>query len=277
MNAFIRLIAIAVVGMTMGSYLSFADQSKQAKAAPAKAAPVKGTPAKQGSGKKYTKAQAEAILRDAEAIRSLDRAEVLVDLRTISGKLDTTYDMKILRSTERRAVIDFVGPAEERGRKMLARGQSYWSTFPDSKRVVAISRREMIGNSAFALADIFQLDAENDYNTEIVGDEKDGETQLLKLELKGKHDEAPYARIEYWVEAKGNFPLRAKFYSSSGKHLKTMFVETRKEIAGRIRPEVSKMVDEVTKGRISWWKTRSMTPANVPDQIFSKEFLKSGG
>jgi outer membrane lipoprotein-sorting protein len=227
--------------------------------------------------KKYTKAQAEAILREAEEIRSLEKAEILVDLKTVSGKQETTYDMKILRSTERRAFIDFVGPPEERGRKMLAKGQSYWSTFPDSKRVVAISRREMIGNSAFALADIFQLDAENDYDTEIVGEEKEGATDLLKLELKGKHDEAPYARIEYWVETKGSFPVKARFYSTSGKHLKTMTVESRKEIAGRLRPEVSKMVDEVTVGRVSWWKTRAMTPANVPDQIFSKDYLKSGG
>lgn len=227
--------------------------------------------------KKYTKKQAVDILNEAEKIRSLEKAEVLVDLKTVSGKQETLYDMKILRSTERRAYIDFVGPQEERGRKMLAKGQSYWSTFPDSKRVVAISRREMIGNSAFALADIFQLDAENDYDTEIVGEEKAGDQVLLKLELKGKHDEAPYARIEYWVEVKGSFPVKASFFSSSGKHLKTMTVESRKEIGGRLRPEVSKMVDEVTAGRVSWWKTKAMTAAEVPDQIFSKDYLKSGG
>lgn len=227
--------------------------------------------------KKYTKKQAVDILNEAEKIRSLEKAEVLVDLKTVSGKQETVYDMKILRSTERRAYIDFVGPQEERGRKMLAKGQSYWSTFPDSKKVVAISRREMIGNSAFALADIFQLDAENDYDTEIVGEEKANGQDLLKLELKGKHDEAPYARIEYWVEVKGSFPVKASFFSTSGKHLKTMTVETRKEIGGRLRPEVSKMVDEVTADRVSWWKTKSMTAAEVPDQIFSKDYLKSGG
>lgn len=226
--------------------------------------------------KKYTKQQAVDILNEAEQIRSLEKAEITVDLKTVSGKQESVYDMKILRSTERRAYINFVGPPEERGRRMLALGRSYWSTFPDSKRVVAISPREMIGNSAFALADIFQLDAENDYNTEIVAAEKENGVDLLKLELKEKHKEAPYTRIEYWVEVKGSFPVKAKFYGPSGKHLKTMTVDTRKEIGGRLRPEVSKMVDEVVTGRVSWWKTKTMVVANVPDQIFSKDYLKSG-
>lgn len=226
--------------------------------------------------KKYTKQQAVDILNEAEQIRSLEKAEISVNLKTVAGKQETVYDMKILRSTERRAVIDFVGPPEERGRKMLALGRSYWSTFPDSKRVVAISSREMIGNSAFALADIFQLDAENDYNTEIVGEEKESNIDLLKLELKEKHKDAPYTRIEYWVESKGSFPVKAKFYGPSGKHLKSMTVETRKEIGGRLRPEISKMVDEVVTGRVSWWKTTAMVAAKVPDQIFSKDYLKSG-
>jgi len=226
--------------------------------------------------KKYTKQQAIDILNEAEQIRSIEKAEVTVDLKTVSGKQQSVYDMKILRSTERRAYIDFIGPPEERGRKMLALGRSYWSTFPDSKRVVAISSREMIGNSAFALADIFQLDAEKDYNAEIIGEVKENGIDLLKLELKEKHKNAPYTRIEYWVEVKGSFPVKAKFYGPSGKHLKTLTVDSRKEIGGRLRPEVSRMVDEVVTGRISWWKTKSMVAANIPDQIFSKDYLQSG-
>ncbi len=223
---------------------------------------------------KWTKEDAKKILKTAEEIRSLERAEVTVDLRTVQDKQETTYDLKILRSTERRAYIDFLGPKEERGRKMLAKGMSYWSTFPDSKRVVAISRREMIGNSAFALADIFQMDVDTDYDPEIVAEEELDKVKVLKLDLKGKHEEAPYARIEYWVESTGYFPVQARFYGVSGKHLKTMTVVNRKDIAGRERPEVTKMIDEVTKGHVSWWRTKSMTAADPPDTVFTKDYLK---
>jgi len=226
-------------------------------------------------GETWTRDEAKRIVKTAEEIRSLEKAEVAVNLKTTAGDKNTAYDMKVLRSTDRRAYLEFLTPQEERGRKMLAQGNNYWSTFPDSKRVVTISRREMIGNSAFAIADIFQMDSENDYDPEIKGKETRDGVPLLKLHLVAKHKDAPYAAIDYWVEEKGSFPVEARFYGLSGKHLKTMTVETRKQLGGRLRPEILKMVDEVTKGHVSWWKTVTMKAAEVPDHVFTKDYLRS--
>jgi outer membrane lipoprotein-sorting protein len=222
----------------------------------------------------YTKEAAKEILVTAEKIRSLEKAEIKVNLKNLSENVESVYNMKILRSTDRRAYIEFLSPPEERGRRMLARGQQYWSTFPDSKKVVQINRREMIGNSAFALADVFQMDADEDYDPLIVSEEVIEKKDMLKLELKAKHEDAPYACVEYWVTKKESFPLKARFYSVSGKHLKTMTVESTEKIGGRIRPAISKMVDEVVKGHISWWTTKSMVAAQVPDAVFTQEYLQ---
>jgi hypothetical protein len=226
-------------------------------------------------GQNWTKELAKKVLKTAEEIRSLEKADIAVDLKNVEGKKTVIYDLKILRSTGDRAYLEFLAPAEERGRKMLAKGRSYWSTFPDSKRIVAISRREMIGNSAFALADIFQLDSEKDYDPEIVAEEVRDGVKVYKLSLKSKHEDTPYASILYWVEIEGLFPNRAQFYGVSGKHIKTMTIDSRTSIAGRIRPEVTRMVDEITEGHISWWKTKKMDHADIPDHVFSKEYLKS--
>ena len=223
----------------------------------------------------WTRDDAKKVVKAAEEIRSLEKAEMMVDLKTKAAGKDTKYDMKVLRSSDRRAHLEFLSPQEERGRRMLAQGNNYWSTFPDSKRVVTISRREMIGNSAFAIADIFQMDSENDYDPEIKAKETREGVAVLKLYLKAKHKDAPYAAIEYWVEENGYFPVEARFFGVSGKHLKSMTVETRKQLGGRLRPEVLKMADEITKGHISWWKTETMKAANVPDHVFTKEYLKS--
>ena len=223
----------------------------------------------------WTVEDAKRVLRIAEEIRSVDRGEIMVALTTESDGRKTAYDIRILRSTERRAFLEFLAPQEERGRRMLAQGNSYWSTFPDSKRIVSISRREAIGNSAFAMADVFQMDSEKDYDPEIVGRvERDGKN-LLQLELKAKHKEAPYARISYLVEESGSFPVEAKFFGVSGKLLKTMTAESRKNLGGRLRVELSKMVDNVTQGRVSWWLTKSMKDLQVPDSVFSRDYLKT--
>lgn len=236
------------------------------------------TPTSVGAGaeRKWTKDQAKKILRLAEEIRSPEKAEALVDLKTVADGNSSVYDMKILRSTGHRAHIEFLGPAEERGRRMLAKERNYWSTFPDSKRVVPISRREMIGNSVFAVADIFQIDTDEDYEPTIVAEETENGVKMLKLDCAAKHDDAPYHRIEYWVEDGTSFPVKAKFYGVSGKHLKSLFIEARKQLAGRERPETVRMDDAVIKGRASWWKTKSMTPANIPENVFTTDFLKSG-
>jgi hypothetical protein len=223
--------------------------------------------------KGYTKTQAVAVLKEAEKIRSLEKAKVGVELKTLADKKTTVYLLDILRSTDRRAHIKFVAPKEEVGRKMLAKGRRYWSTFPDSKRIHLVSKKEMIGNSAFAIADIFQIDADTDYDPVIVEKTMIKKKSILKLDLAAKHDDAPYYRIEYWVEEDTSFPIKAQFYGPSGKHLKTLSVESRKEIAGRMRPFVSKMVDQVTVGRVSWWQTNLMEAQDVPDQVFSKSFL----
>ncbi len=223
----------------------------------------------------FTKEEAKKVLKTAESIRCLDKARLSVDLYTVSGKQTVNYDLEVLRSTENRAVVTFLGPKEEVGRKMLANGNNYWSTFPDSKKVVTVSRKEMIGNSAFALADIFQLDADKDYDPTIAGEETVNGIVLLKLNLKAKRDEAPYAKIEYWVEKKDYFPVSAKFYSVSGKLLKSMSVEDRGKLGGRVRPSKVKMVDSVTKGKYSDWTTNTMDGEDLPDSLFNKDFLQA--
>lgn len=223
----------------------------------------------------YTKEMAKEVMKTAEKIRCLDQAEVDVTLTNQQDSKRTIYDLNILRSTERRAFVDFRAPDEERGRKMLAIGNNYWSKFPDSRKVVAISRREMIGNSAFAIADLFQLDAEADFDPQIIGKESCGKTTCLRLLLKAKHEDAPYAQVNYWVEEKDYFPIKAEFFGESSKKLKTMTVDARRPIAGMLRPEILKMIDDVTQGHSSIWKTRRMEKRSIPDQVFSKEYLGS--
>lgn len=239
------------------------------------ASPEKKTTGDAAKAESWTKEQAVQILKIAEEIRSPNMAVIRADLKTTGDQKSSLYDMRILRSTEQRAYLEFLSPPEEVGRRMLAKGRRYWSTFPDSKRVVAISKKEMIGNSVFALADMFQIDAEADYEPLIDGSETMDGRDTLRLELRAKHDDAPYARITYWVEKGTSFPIKAKFYGVSGKHLKTLMVESRNQLAGRLRPDVTKMTDETIQGHISWWKTKTMVQEEVSEHVFSKEFLSS--
>ncbi|MEY4632409.1 MAG: hypothetical protein RIQ81_2529 [Pseudomonadota bacterium] len=216
-----------------------------------------------------------SIMRRAEEIRAPESSEMKIKLDTTSRGTESSYTMKLLATTGRRSYSEFLAPSEERGRRMLALGRNYFSTLPDSKRVVPVSRRELIGNSAFAIADLFQIDTEKEYEPKLAGEETIGKEKALRLELTAVTDDAPYAKIHYFVRPADSFPLGARFYGISGKLLKTLSVVSMRELGGMVRPDKLRMDDNVTKGKFSIWSTLEMTRKKIPDRVFTREYLQS--
>jgi hypothetical protein len=213
--------------------------------------------------------KAESILVKAEKVRAPDQGVSYVDLRSESSKTKVIYDLEVLMGTNKRAFIDFKDPPIERGRRMLVIGQQYFAKFRHSKSAIPISRREAVGNSTFALADIFQLNLD-DYSIESMKSAKDG---LLHLTLKARSTSVPYAQVEYYVDQKEHFPIRAEFYGISGKHLKSLFVEEKKKFNGTLRASKVRMDDVVQVDKKSWWITKKIIEKTVPQKVFTKDYL----
>jgi outer membrane lipoprotein-sorting protein len=231
------------------------------------------------STKNPTNIDYNQVVTDAERIRSVEPAEVKVNLVTeaqVAGKTQlTNYEMTVQRGKGKKAYVRFTAPSEELGRQMLVIGDQYWARFPDSQKVHKISRKEMIGNSVFQLVDLFQMDVKNDYNAKLIGRENISGIECYNIELTPKTDDAAYARVEYLIAIQDHFPMRAKFFSASGKHLRTLEITGRKTYSGVARPEGFVMTDEVTKGRFSRWTTKSIKEKSISDNVFSKDFLLS--
>ena len=227
----------------------------------------------------FAEVDARKIIQDAEARRVIDNVLVNVDLRTImtggQERQEIRYGLIVERGVKRRAIVKFSKPEIERGRRMLVVGSQYWAKFPDSKRVHFISRKEVIGNSVFQLVDLFQMDIEKDYDFKR---EKSGipcreKRKCHKIVLKAKHDDAPYAKVEYYIDVINHMPRSADFYGISGKKLKTLKVISTAVLVGQERPKTFEMIDQVTKGRKSVWNTQKMTPQKFPSSYFVKESL----
>ena len=219
------------------------------------------------------------VVRDAELVRTVTNAESAVTLQTeqVRGKKKRkiSYEMLVLRGEDKKAFVDFTGPAEEKGRKMLVIDKQYWARFPDSQRVHRISRKEMIGNSVFQLVDLFQLDVASDYTAKLVETIKVGKILCYKVMLSAKHSEAPYSKVEYLISKKGHFPVLAKFFSDSGKKLKTLKILRKGKLDGILRPLDFVMVDNVTKGRKSYWKTMTLVPRPIPASVFDRSYMQA--
>ncbi|MDA9951154.1 outer membrane lipoprotein-sorting protein [Oligoflexaceae bacterium] len=226
------------------------------------------------STKKYTEKQASEIVTKAEKIRAVSNAETEVSLRTIARKVDSDYVMIVKRGLGKRALVEFIAPPEENGRRLLIVKNKYWAKFPDSRKIHPISRREMLGNSVFGVVDLFQLDVVHEYKASIAGETKTRGHDCYKAVLDARHDEVVYKKVEYYISKKDFYPIKARFYADSGRLLKTLFLTGRKKLAGKTRPHAFTMVDNITKGRKSFWKTLKMKNEEIPNHIFRRSHLR---
>lgn len=83
-----------------------------------------------------------------------------------------------------------------------------------------------------------------------------------------------YAKVRLWIGEKDNRPLKAEFHALSGRLLKTCRYEEYKSMAGRPRPTRLVMEDALKSGDVSVLSYEAMTIRQLPEKIFTKDYLK---
>jgi hypothetical protein len=83
-----------------------------------------------------------------------------------------------------------------------------------------------------------------------------------------------YPRVVYWVNAKTSAPYKAEFYSASNRLLKTCRYEKYENVLGKLRPTRLVMEDGLHAGEISTLDYSAMKLRDLPDKVFTKDYLK---
>jgi hypothetical protein len=83
-----------------------------------------------------------------------------------------------------------------------------------------------------------------------------------------------YQRVLYWVRQKNNWPYKAEFYSLSNRLLKTARYENFQTMAGKLRPTRLVLQDALNQGDESVMSYSAMKLRELPDKVFTKEYLK---
>jgi hypothetical protein len=83
-----------------------------------------------------------------------------------------------------------------------------------------------------------------------------------------------YQRVRYWVKQSSYWPQKAEFYSLSNRLLKTCRYEEFRLLAGKVRPTKLVMADALKKGEESTLEYSNMKLRELPDRIFTKEYLR---
>lgn len=233
------------------------------------------TPAASAQPAPDSEAQARAIVEKADEVR-FPREPFEVNVTITSTLEDGAVEgrkYRILSKGNQNTIVSALEPASERGQAMLMKGRDLWIFMPSISQPVRLSLAQRLTGQV-ANGDLARVNFTGDYVPTLLRTETvDGEATHV-LELKAAERSVTYHRVVYWVRVKDNRPYKAQFYSVSNNLLKTCLYEDYRQLAGRMRPSRLVMEDALRKDEKSVLEYREMRMRDLPDKMFTKDYLK---
>ncbi|HZP88366.1 MAG TPA: outer membrane lipoprotein-sorting protein [Burkholderiales bacterium] len=218
---------------------------------------------------------ARSIVEKADQVRfPTGGFEVAVAITTTSpGGTPEARKYKVLSKGNENTVVMVTEPAADRGQIMLMKGRDLWVFLPNVSQPVRMPLAQRLTGQV-ANGDLARANFSGDYVPKLLRTEKiDGESMYV-LELTAVDRGVTYHRVLYWVRQANFSPYKAEFYSVSDRLLKSCQYEGYRQIAGRSRPSKLVMQDALRKGEESVLEYADMKARDIPDKIFTKDYLK---
>ena len=218
---------------------------------------------------------AASIIEKADRVRfPAEGFEVTVTIATTTASgAQEPRKYSVLSKGNENTVVMTVEPASERGQIMLMKGRDLWMFLPSVSQPVRLPSSQRL-TGIVANGDLARANFAGDYTPTILRTEKiDGDTMYV-LELIAVDRGVTYHRVLYWVRQSNFSPYKAEFYSLSERLLKTCLYQNFEKAAGRVRPTRLAMQDGLRKGEESILDYADMKLRDLPDKIFTKDYLK---
>lgn len=226
-------------------------------------------------GQEAVDAEALAVVEKADQIRfPAEGFQVDVTIATtLADKSSETRKYRVLSKGNENSVVMVTEPAADRGQIMLMKGRDLWVFMPEVSQPIRLSLAQRLTGQV-ANGDLARANFAGDYFPRITGGETINGEHYHVLELKAVDRSVTYQRVVYWVNKKTFWPLKAEFYSLSNRLLKRCRYEDFQPMAGKTRPTRLVMEDALKEGELSVLSYAGMKLRDLPDKIFTKDYLK---
>ena len=164
-------------------------------------------------------------------------------------------------------------PASERGQIMLMKGRDLWVFMPNVSQPVRLSLSQRLTGQV-ANGDLARANFAGDYTPKLLRVDAIAGEKYDVLELIAKDRSVTYHRVIYWVKQANHWPYKAEFYSLSDRLLKSCRYEKYQTLLGKPRPTRLVMEDALRRGEESVLEYSEMKLRNLPDKVFTKDYLK---
>ncbi|HWT65285.1 MAG TPA: outer membrane lipoprotein-sorting protein [Terracidiphilus sp.] len=211
---------------------------------------------------------AEALLQRSDTYRN-GWSAFTVNVKITNyeaGKSDEEHIYLVSQKGTDRTYVEFMSP-REKGRHLLMLIDDMWIFLPDTSRPVRITPLERLSGDA-SNGDVARTNYAVDYQPVFVRTEKLGTTECHVLELTAKRKGATYQRILYWLRTDDARPVRAEFYLTSGKHIKSATFDEYAASNGRMQLRKLTLYDEIRHNSRSVLEYSGAAPRTLPDKLF---------
>ncbi len=218
---------------------------------------------------------ARGILAKSDEIRfPAEGFQVDIDINSTTPDGETEKrKYRVLSKGNENSVVMILEPAAERGQIMLMKGRDLWVFMPNVSQPIRLGLAQRLTGQV-ANGDLARANFSGDYTPRILRTEKlQGEEQYV-LELRAVDRGVTYHRVLYWVNKSNHWPRKAEFYGVSGRLMKTCLYEKFELMAGQKRPTRLVMEDGLKPGNVSVLEYDDMKMRDLPDKVFSKDYLK---
>lgn len=227
---------------------------------------------------------AQQIVASADHVRNPEKPFRLTNtiIEYIHGKPRDSATLVVLAkenaSTQQyRNLVQYVAPPRDAGKSVLLDGSKMWFYDPSSKASVRISpQQRLIGQASNG--DVVTVNLARDYTPTLLGEEtlqdsSHASRSCWHLDLKAANADAIYNRIEYWVETTTFYSVKAKYYSDSGRLLKTAYFGKYQDEIGGKRPTEVIILDAVDESLVTSMTYSDFRAIDIQDSWFQRDFL----
>lgn len=213
---------------------------------------------------------AQALLRESDALRNGSMSYVVrVKITTFeANKQDEEHLYGVSQKGLDKTHVEFLSP-REKGRFLLMLGDDMWVYLPDTSRPVRITPLERLTGDA-SNGDVARTNYAYDYDAIYLRTEKVGDTECRVLELTAKRKGSTYHKIEYWLRAEDARPVKAEFFLTSGKHIKSATFDAYSQEGGRTYLTRMTLYDQIRKNSHSVMEYSNYEARQLPDKMFSQ-------
>ena len=237
-----------------------------------------------GAGSVQAADDPQGILAASDAVRNPSRpfSTTVTLLEYRQGKQTDTSVINVLSKADEgsgqfRTLIRIVSPERDANKLMLKSGNDLWFYDPASQSSIRLSPQQRLLGQV-SNGDVVTVNLAKDYRAELLAEEDtvDGEKttrRAYKLKLSAAAPDAPYHRVEMWVEVGTSRPIKARFFAESGHLLKTAYYRKFQPQLGRERPTEVVIIDGLDPGWVTVMRYQDFAWRDVPEAWLQRDYL----